>query len=59
MKTYHLRAAKKKRIGIDLDLEIAFHDIGKASSGFQNSLEKGAKPWGRRHEIISGVAGLV
>jgi CRISPR-associated endonuclease/helicase Cas3 len=48
--------AKKKRIGIDLDATIAFHDIGKAASGFQASLEKGAPKWGRRHEIPSAVA---
>src|SRR4051812_40990285 len=49
-------AAKKKRIRIDLDEGMAFHDVGKAATGFQDSLEKGAKPWGRRHEIVSAVA---
>jgi CRISPR-associated endonuclease/helicase Cas3 len=49
-------AAKRKRIGKDLDLTIAFHDIGKAATGFQKSLERGAKYWGRRHEILSAVA---
>lgn len=48
--------AKKKRIRIDLDESMAFHDVGKAATGFQDSLEKDAKPWGRRHEIVSAVA---
>lgn len=45
--------AKKKRIGRDLDLCLAFHDLGKAATGFQSSLEKGAPYWGHRHEILS------
>ena len=49
-------SAKKKRIRTDLDLCTAFHDIGKAATGFQDSLEDGAKSWGRRHEILSAVA---
>jgi hypothetical protein len=48
--------AKKKKIGIDLDLCTAFHDIGKAATGFQDSLEYGTKYWGHRHEVISAVA---
>ena len=48
--------AKKKQIGNDLDLCIAFHDIGKAATGFQASLEKDAPYWGHRHEILSAAA---
>ncbi len=47
--------AKKRRIGLDLDTIIAFHDIGKAAEGFQLSLENDARKWGHRHEIISAV----
>lgn len=47
---------KKKRIRTDLDLCTAFHDVGKAATGFQDSLEDGAQYWGRRHEILSAVA---
>ena len=31
---------KKEQIGKDLDLIIACHDVGKAATGFQASLEK-------------------
>lgn len=48
--------AKKKQIGKDLDLCIAFHDVGKAATGFQASLEKNAPYWGHRHEILSAAA---
>jgi CRISPR-associated endonuclease/helicase Cas3 len=48
--------AKKKQIGNDLDLCIAFHDVGKAATGFQASLEKDAPYWGHRHEILSAAA---
>lgn len=51
-----LSDAEKSLIGSDLDLILAFHDIGKAASGFQKSLEKDAPYWGYRHEIVSGVA---
>ncbi|HEY7571541.1 MAG TPA: CRISPR-associated helicase Cas3' [Nitrososphaeraceae archaeon] len=49
-------AAKKRRIARDLDLCIAFHDVGKAATGFQASLEKSAPHWGHRHEILSAAA---
>jgi CRISPR-associated endonuclease/helicase Cas3 len=49
---------KNKRIGSDLDLIILGHDLGKAATGFQASLEKDAPRWGRRHEILSAVAAL-
>src|SRR6476620_11792433 len=45
----------KEKIGRDLDLVVACHDIGKAASGFQASLNKGAQHWGKRHEIISAA----
>lgn len=48
--------AKKQQIGKDLDLCIAFHDVGKAATGFQASLEKDAPYWGHRHEIVSAAA---
>jgi CRISPR-associated endonuclease/helicase Cas3 len=48
--------AKKKQIGNDLDLCIAFHDVGKAATGFQASLQKDAPYWGHRHEILSAAA---
>ena len=43
---------KKEQIGKDLDLIIACHDVGKAATGFQTSLDT-YKPWGKRHEILS------
>ena len=43
---------KKRRIAHDLTEAIAFHDIGKAATGFQVSLDT-RKPWGYRHEILS------
>jgi CRISPR-associated endonuclease/helicase Cas3 len=46
---------KKKRIGNDLDECIAFHDIGKAATGFQTALDT-RKPWGFRHEILSAAS---
>jgi CRISPR-associated endonuclease/helicase Cas3 len=49
-------AAKKRRISKDLDLCIAFHDLGKAATGFQASLEKHTPRWGHRHEILSAAA---
>jgi CRISPR-associated endonuclease/helicase Cas3 len=48
--------ARKKQIGRDLDLCLAFHDLGKAATGFQFSLEKEAPYWGHRHEILSAAA---
>jgi CRISPR-associated endonuclease/helicase Cas3 len=47
--------AKKRRITRDGTDAIAFHDVGKAATGFQQSLEKGAKHWGKRHEIVSAA----
>lgn len=36
-----------------------FHDIGKAASGFQDSL-KGKRKWGHRHEILSvAIASII
>lgn len=46
----------KQKIGSDLDMILAFHDVGKAARGFQKSLEKDAPYWGYRHEILSAVA---
>jgi CRISPR-associated endonuclease/helicase Cas3 len=37
----------------DLQPAIMVHDVGKAATGFQKSLEKGAPFWGHRHEILS------
>jgi len=37
----------------DLREAIAVHDVGKAATGFQKSLGKDSKRWGRRHEVIS------
>ena len=39
----------------DLHLALAVHDVGKAATGFQKSLQKNAKRWGHRHEIISAA----
>ena len=47
---------EKQRIGRDLDEAIAFHDLGKSATGFQDSLEKDAPYWGYRHEIVSAAA---
>ena len=47
---------KKRCIGRLLDETIAFHDVGKSATGFQASLEEGAKYWGHRHEIVSAAA---
>lgn len=46
---------KVQQIKQDLRLALAFHDTGKAASGFQRSLEKDAVPWGHRHEILSAA----
>lgn len=48
--------ARKRQIGRDLDLCLALHDLGKAATGFQASLEKDAPYWGHRHEILSASA---
>jgi CRISPR-associated endonuclease/helicase Cas3 len=40
-------------ISDDLREAIAVHDVGKAAMGFQKSLGKNSKRWGRRHEVIS------
>jgi CRISPR-associated endonuclease/helicase Cas3 len=40
-------------ISDDLRESIAVHDVGKAAMGFQKSLGKDSKRWGRRHEVIS------
>lgn len=37
----------------DLQPAIMVHDLGKAATGFQKSLEKDAPFWGHRHEILS------
>src|SRR5690242_17511521 len=39
----------------DLYLALAVHDVGKAATGFQKSLQKGAPLWGHRHEILSAA----
>lgn len=44
-----------QQIREDLQLALAFHDTGKAASGFQKSLEKSARSWGHRHEILSAA----
>lgn len=46
---------KVDQIRQDLKIALAFHDVGKAASGFQRSLAKDAKPWGHRHEILSAA----
>lgn len=46
---------KVPQIRQDLKLALAFHDTGKAASGFQKSLDKDAGPWGHRHEILSAA----
>jgi len=45
--------SKIASISNDLRAAIAVHDAGKAATGFQKSLEKDSKKWGRRHEVIS------
>jgi len=45
---------KKKRILSDLILCVALHDIGKAATGFQTSLDT-RRPWGHRHEVLSAA----
>jgi len=45
--------SKIASISDDLRVAIAVHDVGKAATGFQRSLGKGSKRWGRRHEVIS------
>lgn len=45
--------SKIASISDDLREAIAVHDAGKAATGFQKSLGKGSKRWGRRHEVIS------
>src|SRR3990170_5749121 len=45
--------SKIATISDDLREAIALHDTGKAATGFQKSLGKDSKRWGRRHEVIS------
>lgn len=45
--------SKIASISEDLREAIAVHDAGKAATGFQKSLGKDSKRWGRRHEVIS------
>lgn len=45
--------SKIATISDDLREAIALHDTGKAATGFQKSLGKGSKRWGRRHEVVS------
>jgi CRISPR-associated endonuclease/helicase Cas3 len=45
-----------QEIGSEVLLCIAFHDTGKAATGFQKMLHKEQKDWGgRRHEILSAA----
>lgn len=44
-----------QQIRQDVRLALAFHDTGKAASGFQRSLDKDGRPWGHRHEILSAA----
>ena len=45
---------EKLRLLDDVVLALAFHDVGKAATGFQNVLRKKADNWrGWRHEILS------
>ncbi len=43
---------ERKQLSVALSLLAVFHDLGKAATGFQNSLRH-KKGWGHRHEIIS------
>lgn len=45
----------KQRLARDSEESLAYHDVGKSATGFQKSLGKGAKHWGRRHEIVSAA----
>jgi len=47
---------KKQTISRDVLLALAFHDTGKAATGFQRVLRGEQKDWGgRRHEILSAA----
>ncbi|HEY1248708.1 MAG TPA: CRISPR-associated endonuclease Cas3'', partial [Nitrososphaera sp.] len=48
--------AEREQISKILDLIVACHDLGKAATGFQASLEKDAPHWEYRHEILSASA---
>ncbi len=43
---------ERKQLSSILNMLAVFHDLGKAATGFQNSLRQ-KKGWGHRHEIIS------
>ncbi|MGI0091738.1 MAG: CRISPR-associated endonuclease Cas3'', partial [Nitrososphaerales archaeon] len=46
--------AEKRRLGNDVALGLAFHDTGKAATGFQKVMLGEAENWGgKRHEILS------
>jgi CRISPR-associated endonuclease/helicase Cas3 len=45
----------RKEIAKDLRIALATHDVGKAATGFQRSLQKDGPKWGRRHEILSAA----
>jgi CRISPR-associated endonuclease/helicase Cas3 len=48
-----LAIGQKKMLANDLELAIAFHDVGKAATGFQKMLLGEMVNWGYRHEILS------
>ncbi len=51
-----LSQEEKQRLESDVLLAIAFHDVGKAASGFQRVLYGEQKDWGgKRHEILSAA----
>ena len=55
LKTLPFEEEVIQKIKKDLHLALAVHDTGKATTGFQKSLEKGAPFWGHRHEILSAA----
>ena len=44
-------------LSVEVTLAV-FHDIGKAATGFQNSL-RGKGKWGHRHEILSAAVASI
>ena len=44
-----------QRLRRDLIQALAYHDAGKAASGFQAALRDRSNRWGRRHEVLSAA----
>src|SRR5260370_1098155 len=46
---------ERKALELSLVEACAYHDIGKAATGFQRMLREKSCPWGHRHETLSAA----